>query len=248
MLKDIEQQAPRAICELRPRGVASTSIVNRNAHPFDNADLGRAMALTLDRRSFIDVLSGGQGDIGAAMLSPPRVYGVCLPIGYESFRVTTVQRNRTEARNIMERLGYGPSNPLVVKVAARNIPLYREPAVMLIDQLKEIYVAGELDLVETENRMPRSPGGITWLGSKTPPVRSSTTPTSHSMRAMRETRTATLPDTAIASSRICSTSNHARSTRKGASGWSGRSTLHCRRRGRARSSSTRGERPAGNRR
>jgi len=166
LLKDIEQQAPRAICELRPRGVASTSIVNRNAHPFDNADLGRAMALTLDRRSFIDVLSGGQGDIGAAMLSPPRVYGVCLPIGYESFRVTTVQRNRTEARNIMERLGYGPSNPLVVKVAARNIPLYREPAVMLIDQLKEIYVAGELDLVETANWMPKITGGITWSGSK----------------------------------------------------------------------------------
>jgi hypothetical protein len=29
------------------------------------------MALTLDRRSFIDVLSGGQGDVGAAMLPPP---------------------------------------------------------------------------------------------------------------------------------------------------------------------------------
>jgi hypothetical protein len=27
------------------------------------------MALSLDRRSFIDVLSGGQGDIGAAMLA-----------------------------------------------------------------------------------------------------------------------------------------------------------------------------------
>jgi peptide/nickel transport system substrate-binding protein len=35
-------------------------IVNRNALPFDNPDLRRAMALTLDRRSFIDVLSGGQ--------------------------------------------------------------------------------------------------------------------------------------------------------------------------------------------
>ena len=139
MLKDIEQQAPRAICELRPRGVASTSIVNRNAHPFDNADLGRAMALTLDRRSFIDVLSGGQGDIGAAMLPPPEgLWGMPrdrlrkLP-GYNP----DVQRSRTEARKIIERLGYGPSNPLVVKVAARNIPLYRDPAVMLIDQLKE---------------------------------------------------------------------------------------------------------------
>ena len=53
-----------------------------------------------------------------------------------------LQKNRTEARNIMERLGYRPNKPLVVKVAARNIPLYRDPAVMLIDQLKEIYTAG----------------------------------------------------------------------------------------------------------
>ena len=66
-----------------------------------------------------------------------------------------VQRNRTEARNIMEHLGYDPSNPLGVKVTARNIPLYRDPAVMLIDQLKEIYVAGELDLVEIANWMPK---------------------------------------------------------------------------------------------
>jgi hypothetical protein len=35
-------------------------------------------------------------------------------------------------------MGDGPDNPLAVKVAARNIPLYRDPEVMLIDQLKEI--------------------------------------------------------------------------------------------------------------
>ena len=29
------------------------------------------MALTLDRKAFIDILSGGQGDIGGAMLPPP---------------------------------------------------------------------------------------------------------------------------------------------------------------------------------
>src|SRR6266566_7761441 len=52
LLKDIRSQAPDAICELRPRGVASTLIVNREAPPFNNADLRRAMALTLDRKSF----------------------------------------------------------------------------------------------------------------------------------------------------------------------------------------------------
>ena len=157
LLRDIEQQAPQTICELRPRGVASALIVNRNAPPFDNADLRRAMALTLDRRSFIDVLSGGQGDVGGAMLPPPEgLWGMpsdrlmALP-GYDP----DVQKSRSEARKIVQRLGNGPDNPLAVKVAARNIPLYRDPAVMLIDQLKEIYIAGELDLVETANWMPK---------------------------------------------------------------------------------------------
>jgi peptide/nickel transport system substrate-binding protein len=157
LMKDIAIQAPQAICELRPRGVSSTLIVNRNAPPFDNPDLRRAMALTLDRRSFIDVLSGGQGDIGGAMLPPPEgQWGMpperlrALP-GYDP----DLQKNRAEARGIMLRLGYGPDNPLAVKVAARNIPLYRDPAVMLIDQLKEISIAGELDIVETANWNPK---------------------------------------------------------------------------------------------
>ncbi len=58
LLKDVKSQAPDAICELRPRGVASTLIVNRDAPPFNNPDLRRAMALVLDRKAFIDVLSG----------------------------------------------------------------------------------------------------------------------------------------------------------------------------------------------
>jgi peptide/nickel transport system substrate-binding protein len=115
------------------------------------------MALTLDRRAFIDVLCGGQGDIGAAMLPPPEgLWGMppdrlrSLP-GYDP----DVQKNRGEAREIMQRLGYGPDHALAVKVAARNIPLYRDPAVMLIDQLKEIFIAGELDIVETANWNPK---------------------------------------------------------------------------------------------
>jgi peptide/nickel transport system substrate-binding protein len=55
----------------------------------------------------------------------------------------------------MQQLGYGPNNPLAIKVATRNIPLYRDPAVMLIDQLKEIYISGELEIVETANWNPK---------------------------------------------------------------------------------------------
>ena len=157
LLKDIRGQAPEATCELRPRGVASMLIVNRDAPPFNNPELRRAMALTIDRKAIIDVLSEGKSDIGGALLPPPEgLWGMpperlrALP-GYDP----DVRQNRAEARQIMQRLGYGPAKPLAVKVATRNIPLYRDPAVMLIDQLKEIHINGELDIVETANWNPK---------------------------------------------------------------------------------------------
>ena len=60
-----------------------------------------------------------------------------------------VAKNRAEARAIMEKLGYGPDKRLKLKVSTRNHLLYRDPAVILIDQLKEIYIDGELELVDT---------------------------------------------------------------------------------------------------
>ena len=60
-----------------------------------------------------------------------------------------VAENRAEARTLMQKLGFGPDHRLAVKVAARNIPLVRDPAVILIGQLKEIYIDGELDIIET---------------------------------------------------------------------------------------------------
>src|SRR5205823_6891007 len=62
-----------------------------------------------------------------------------------------VQKNRAEARKIMGKLGYGPNKRLAVKISARNIAAYRDPAVILIDQLKDIYIDGELEVVETSN-------------------------------------------------------------------------------------------------
>jgi peptide/nickel transport system substrate-binding protein len=49
----------------------------------------------------------------------------------------------------MASLGYGSDKPLNVKVSTRNIAIYRDPAVILIDQLKKIYIAGELEPIDT---------------------------------------------------------------------------------------------------
>jgi peptide/nickel transport system substrate-binding protein len=157
LLKDIAAQAPQAVCEMRSRNVSSTVIVNRDAPPFSEPELRRALALALDRKSFVDVLSEGTAEIGGAMLPPPDgLWGLSpemlasLP-GYGA----NVAENRDEARRIMRKLGYGPDNPLAINVIARNIPLYRDPAVMLISQLKEIWIDGQLDLIETANWNPK---------------------------------------------------------------------------------------------
>src|SRR6267378_933134 len=70
-LKDIKSQSPQAICEVAVSNTGRNLITNRNAPPFDNPDLRRAMSLSLDRKAFIDILYEGQGNIGGAMLPPP---------------------------------------------------------------------------------------------------------------------------------------------------------------------------------
>src|SRR6516164_10876494 len=76
-LKDFASQAPQAICEVTATNVNRTMIINSSAPPFDNRDLRNAMALSLDRKAFIDIITDGQGDIGGAMLPAPEgVWGM----------------------------------------------------------------------------------------------------------------------------------------------------------------------------
>ena len=153
LLKDVKSQAPQAVCKLEPTNVSTNLIVNRDSPPFDNPDIRRAMAMTLDRKAFIDILYEGQADIGGSMLPPPQgIWGLPPEIlatipGYGP----DVKKNRDEARKLMQKAGHGPDKRLKIKVSARNIAIYRDPAVILIDQLKEIYIDGELEVVETAN-------------------------------------------------------------------------------------------------
>ena len=153
LVNDVKKQDPKAVCKIEPTNVNTNLIVNRDAPPFNNPDIRKAMALTLDRKDFVDILYQGQADIGGAMLPPPQgVWGLTPAIlktipGYGP----DVAKNREEARKLMEKAGYGPNNRLKIKVSTRNIPVYRDPAVILIDQLKQIYIDGELDMVETAN-------------------------------------------------------------------------------------------------
>src|SRR5438045_686320 len=144
-------------CHVAPTNVLRSVIINRDAQPFGKPEIRRAIAMTLDRQAFIDTLTQGKGIVGGALLSPPfGVWGMppdlmkTLP-GYGP----DVAANRAEARKLMEKLGYGPNNRLQTKISTRNIPPYRDPAVILIDQLKEIYIDGELEPIDTTVWYPR---------------------------------------------------------------------------------------------
>src|SRR6266511_1992461 len=55
----------------------------------------------------------------------------------------------------MQKACYGPDKRLAVKVSTRNISIYRDPAVILIDQIKGIYIDAELDVVDTAQWFPK---------------------------------------------------------------------------------------------
>jgi peptide/nickel transport system substrate-binding protein len=156
-LKDVRAQAPQAACDVVMDNNSRDLLINRAVPPFDNLELRRAMALSLDRRAFIDILTEGQGAVGGSIMPPPDgVWGMppevlhTLP-GYGP----DVQKNLTAAQAIMRQLGYGPDKRLAVKVSTRDVPGYRDAAVIAISQLREIYIDGELELIDTANWFPR---------------------------------------------------------------------------------------------
>jgi peptide/nickel transport system substrate-binding protein len=157
LVKDIKSQAPNTMCEASSMNASRNVDINRERAPFDNPEIRRAMALSLDRKVFRDILDEGQGSVGGAMLPPPDgIWGMpaemlsALP-GYGP----DIEKNRAEARAIMERAGYNADNRLKLKVSARNIPIARDPAVILIDQLKTIYIDGELELTDSAVWFPK---------------------------------------------------------------------------------------------
>src|SRR5438046_5536112 len=145
LMKELKSQAPQAVCETVPWNIPRQLIINRDKPPFDNPELRRAMALSLDRKAFIDILTEGKGFRAAAMQPPPggqwglpRELLDKLP-GYGP----DVAANRAKARAIMKKLGYGPDNPLRIKVSTRDVPPYRDPEGILTGQATEIDHAAE---------------------------------------------------------------------------------------------------------
>ncbi len=151
LVKEIKAQVPAMQCVVQPSNTQGNLLVNRERPPFDNADIRRAMSLAIDRKAFSDILSRGVYNIGGAMLAPPEGLWGWSP----EFMATVpgygadVEKNRGEGRDIMKKLGYGPDKMLPLKVSTRNIPDYRDAAVILIDHLKSVYIQGELEPLDS---------------------------------------------------------------------------------------------------
>ena len=151
LMRDVLANAPKAQCSMVPTNVPVNIIVNHERPPFDKAEIRRAIGLAIDRQAFVDIISEGKADIAAWMLAPPvGAWGMPpeeiarLP-GYGG----DVAAQQAEARRLMEQAGYGPSRRLKVKVATRDFQAYRDPAVILVDQLNKVYFDAELEAIES---------------------------------------------------------------------------------------------------
>ena len=156
-LKDARRRGSRVTCETTSMNNNTTLLVNRDAAPFDNPDVRRALSLALDRKAFIAVLSNGEAEVGGSLqppgdgvwgLSPERLATID---GYGP----DVAENRERARALMVKAGYSRDRPLTMKVVTRGIPLYKSPAQVLIEQLREIHINATLDVVETSHWFTR---------------------------------------------------------------------------------------------
>ena len=151
LLKDVQKQLPSAQCTLRPLGVSYNLIINRDTSPFNDARVRTALALTLDRKSFVGITSEGQDILGGSMLPPPAgVWGVGPEVlkdlpGYGG----DVEASREKGRALMREAGYGPDKHLKIKVSTRNVASYRDLAVILIDHMRHIYIDGELEMIDS---------------------------------------------------------------------------------------------------
>ena len=143
-----------AICEIEPINVSTNLIVNR-----DNAAVRQSRTAQGDGAGARPQgvhrhhVRRGRAIIGGAHAAAAgRRLGHAA--GYAQDHPGLRRREeepRAKPAPIMKKLGYGPDKRLKIKVSTRNLATYRDPAVILIDQLKEIYIDGELDPVETGN-------------------------------------------------------------------------------------------------
>jgi len=156
LLRDIQTQSPQAICEV---GMASESIgvlVNRTGGAVRQCGAAARDGAGPSIEILIDILGQGEGEIGGALMPPPQgVWGMppemvqTLP-GYGETCRRTARRPGPSCRSSAT----APTSVSRSRSRPATSPSTAIPAAILIDQLKEIYIDGELETIETANWVP----------------------------------------------------------------------------------------------
>jgi peptide/nickel transport system substrate-binding protein len=149
ILKDIKSKVPNAVCETFATAGSSHVLINHSAPQLQDPRVRRAINLALDRHAFI-AYQQGLGRLGGAMMSAP--YGVWGLTPEQLERLPgfgkDIEKSRAEARKLMEEAGYGPNKRLKVSYLVRQTSVPIQGATMVADQLRSIYIDGDVDARE----------------------------------------------------------------------------------------------------
>lgn len=150
LMKDVKQQKPETNCAMVPTNVPANILINADRPPFNKPEIRKAMVLALDRQAFIDIIGHGHYSVAGNMMALPEgTWGMPKEVISKLPGYGDVATQQAEAKKIMEGLGYGPTNKLKVKIATRDFNSYKDPAVILVDQLNKIHFDAEMELVES---------------------------------------------------------------------------------------------------
>jgi peptide/nickel transport system substrate-binding protein len=98
-MRNIESQRPQAICELNSgEGINRHLLVNYHKPPFDDPQIRRAMALSINRHAFVDTIAQGEGQIGGVLQPPPAGLWGMPPDEVKQLPGTTPTWRRTAPR------------------------------------------------------------------------------------------------------------------------------------------------------
>jgi peptide/nickel transport system substrate-binding protein len=149
-MKDVQAKIPNAVCSTTGTMVTGVVLMNHKVPPYDNPKVRRAISLALDRNAFIAAQQGAARP-GGVMMSPPYGHWGLTPAqlsGLPGFG-SDVERNRAEARKLMEEAGYGPNKKLKTSFMVRaSSPVFVMGATLAADQLRTIYIEGDVDVKE----------------------------------------------------------------------------------------------------
>jgi len=150
-LRDVKRRSARAVCETTAANNYTNLMLNRDAAPFDNPDIRHALLFAIDRQAFVESLEGGSGGIGGHLQPPPAGRWGMPPLALAEIPGygPDLQRNREQARALMQAAGYGPDKRLQLRIATRSVSPFRSPAAVLAGQLRGIFIDATLDVVET---------------------------------------------------------------------------------------------------